>query len=277
MDEPLRVVDEDLPKAPPIVYDVALFESLNEAYADRPLVPAPTRYDPASLRERAHRRLLNVHRAIDLSGKRVLEFGCGGGHETWTISHTFGGEAWGIDIAARNTWPHFSDERTHYVQADIARDQPFAPDFFDRIVSFTVFEHVEHPFASLAELFRVLKPGGRAYISANLHRGAQASHRYREVNFPYPHLLFTDEVFREFYRRRGSRERTAAWVNHLTWSQYRDYFEWIGYRLVRVSFTERALDEAFYQRFEDVLGRYPRIDLTRDFFTAVLEKPRRRR
>jgi hypothetical protein len=38
-------------------------------------------------------------------------------------------------------------------------------------------------------------------------------------------------------------------------------------------FTERELDIAFYRRFEDVLGRYPRFDLTKDFFTVVLEKP----
>ncbi len=34
-------------------------------------------------------------------------------------------------------------------------------------------------------------------------------------------------------------------------------------------------DEEFYRRFEDVLGRIPRWDLERDFFTAVLEKPGR--
>ena len=36
--------------------------------------------------------------------------------------------------------------------------------------------------------------GGLAWIKAN--RGPKASHRYRWVNFPWPHLLFTDEVFR---------------------------------------------------------------------------------
>ena len=38
-------------------------------------------------------------------------------------------------------------------------------------------------------------------------------------------------------------------------------------------FTEADLDEAFYQRFEGILGRYPRWDLTKDFFQVVLEKP----
>jgi SAM-dependent methyltransferase len=256
-------------------YDVELFVALNDEYADRPLRPAPPRYDEASMRDRARRRLLAVHRSIDLADKRVLEFGCGGGFEIWTISHSFGSEGWGIDITARKAWQTLADERTHLIEADIVVDRPYAADFFDRVVSFTVFEHVEHPYASLAELYRVLKPGGLAYIKANLHRGPMASHRYREVTFPFPHLLFTDDVFRAFYRRRGMPELNAAWVNRLTWSQYEDYFARIGFRIRSLHFSETPLDEVFYRRFEGILGRYPRTDLTRDFFEVVLEKPRR--
>jgi hypothetical protein len=43
-------------------------------------------------------------------------------------------------------------------------------------------------------------------------------------------------------------------------------------------FRETPLDDDFYARFEDILGRYPRWDLTKDFFEVVLEKvapPRR--
>jgi hypothetical protein len=102
-----------------------------------------------------------------------------------------------------------------------------------------------------------------------------ASHRYREINFPFPHLLFTDDVFREFYRRQGMPEMEAAWVNRLTWAEYEDHFARIGFRVRGTTFRETPLDEAFYARFESVLGRYPRTDLQRDFFRVVLEKPRR--
>jgi SAM-dependent methyltransferase len=267
---------EEGPGEAPIVYDVALFESLNDEYADHPLNPAPQQTDDASMLDRAHRRLLTVHRGIDLSGGRVLEFGCGAGFEIWTVSHTFGSEGWGIDVVERRAWATLADERTRFVRADIAVERPFEADFFDRVISFTVFEHVEHPYASLAELYRVMKPGGLAWIKANLHRGPMASHRYREVTFPFPHLLFTDDVFREFYRRRGLPPSTASWVNRLTWSEYAEHFARIGFRTRSVRFHETPLDEAFYGRFEGVLGRYPRTDLTRDFFTVVLEKPRRR-
>jgi ubiquinone/menaquinone biosynthesis C-methylase UbiE len=268
----IRAVDP----APPRTYqryDVELFEALNLEYADHPLSKTPPRYDEASMLDRARRRLLAVHRAIDLRGKRVLEFGCGAGFEIWTVSHTFDSEGWGVDIVERRAWAALADDRTHFVEGDIGQTHPFEPDFFDRVISFTVFEHVTHPYAALAELYRVMKPGGRAWIKANLYRGPMASHRYREVTFPFPHLLFTDDVFREFYRRRGTAELNPAWVNRLSWSDYEAYFARIGFRIRSLRFTETPLDEDLYRRFEDVLGRFPRTDLTRDFFEVILDKP----
>ena len=254
-------------------YDIDLFEALNAEYASKPVVEQAVGFDEASLTERAEGRLERVHRSIDLAGRRVLEFGCGTGFEVWLLSHHLGADAYGVDISERRAWADLADDRTHFVQADIAEDRPFAADFFERIISFSVFEHVTHPHASMAELYRILGRGGLAWISANLYRGPLASHRYREVFFPYPHLLFEDEVFREFYRRRGLPERAASWVNRLSWADYEGMFERVGFRIRSVRFSERPLDEAFYRRYEPVLGRYPRWDLTRDFFHVVVEKP----
>lgn len=278
VDTPMQVVATRYPAEPPgPVRDIELFEALNREYADRPLVPDPLKptYDDEAMTERAGGRLASVHATVDLRGKRVLEFGCGGGFEVWLMAHHFGADAWGVDVVERVAWKTLAGERTHLVLADLAVDQPFPENHFDRVVSFYVFEHVAHPHAALAEIFRVLKPGGLAWIAANLHRGPMASHRYREINFPFPHLLFTDDVFREFYRRRDMPETEAAWVNRLTWAEYEDHFARIGFRVRGTTFRETPLDEAFYARFESVLGRYPRTDLQRDFFRVVLEKPRR--
>ena len=119
----------------------------------------------------------------------------------------------------------------------------------------------------------MLHSGGLAWISANLHRGPRASHHYRHVTFPYPHLLFEDDVFREFFRRRGLTEQGASWVNRLTWAEYENHFRRLGFQIRALRFTETDLDEDFYRRFEGILGRYPRWDLTKDFFQVVLEKP----
>lgn len=268
---PVRSVGARPPEV--LAFDIDLFEALNAEYAAKPLVAEPTGKDDASRAERARRRLETVHESIDLRGQRVLEFGCGAGFEIWYLDHWFGADATGVDVVERRAWSSLTGERTHFVLADLATDRPFPADHFDRIVSFSVFEHVSHPYAALAALYDVLRPGGLAWISANLHRGPRASHHYRHVNFPYPHLLFEDDVFREFFRRRGLTEQGASWVNRLTWAEYENHFERLGFRVKALKFTETDLDEPFYRRFESILGRYPTWDLTKDFFQVVLEKP----
>jgi ubiquinone/menaquinone biosynthesis C-methylase UbiE len=255
-------------------FDIDLFEQLNKEYEAKPLVPKPLQYDADSIFQRSRKRLLELHNLMDLSGKRVLEIGCGAGYEVWLLANHFDSEAWGIDVSERRAWASLSTDRTRYVEGDIALAPELASEYFDRIISTTVWEHIANPFSALQETYRVLKPGGLAWIRGNLYRSALASHMYREITFPFPHLLFSDEVFREFYRRRGEPERPSAWVNRLTWSQYERYFELIGFDVRMANFEERPLDEEFYRRFESALGRYPRFDLTKDFFTVILQRPR---
>jgi SAM-dependent methyltransferase len=269
--EAVRSVYETGAKTPRM--DLALLESLNEEYAKKPVNPHPPKLDQPGREDRAHRRLLDVHHSIDLADKRVLEVGCGAGFEVWLLSHHFGSDAWGVDVTERRGWATLADDRTHFVLADIGADSPFEARSFDRVISFSVLEHVVHPYSVLQEIYRILKPGGLAWISANLHRGPLASHLYRELFMPFPHLLFTDDVIAEFRSKHSSRSAGASWVNRLTWAQYEDYFHAIGFVINSLKFSETPLDEAYFERFSNVLGRYPRWDLTKDFFHVVLEKP----
>jgi SAM-dependent methyltransferase len=254
-------------------FDIELFEKLNAEYESKPIWPIPPKYDTATIAARTRKSLLEVHGAIGLADKRVLEIGCGTGYNVWFLGHHFGAEATGIDVAERNTWKALSDEKTKFVWADITDANPLPEKHFDRIISFAVWEHITHPYRALQEVYRMLKPGGLVWMNANLYRGPVASHLYREIKFPWPHLLFSDEVIKEFYRRKGMKERGAAWVNKLTWAQYEQYFKQIGFELKMVKFTGRPFDHDLYKRFEDYLNRYPLFDLQKDFFTAVLERP----
>ena len=87
-------------------------------------------------------------------------------------------------------------------------------------------------------------------------------------------MLFGDDVWREFYRKVHDRDETFSWVNKLTYAQYLMYFDTLGFRQRKVWLTESTFDAPFYERFEDVLSRYPRFDLSHDFVHAVLERPR---
>jgi SAM-dependent methyltransferase len=87
----------------------------------------------------------------------VLDVGCG--HADWLLRELApAGLTIGVDpdVAALR--------RNHALplrMAAVAEHLPFGDGVFDVIVSAWLFEHVEYPAEALAELFRVLRPGGR--------------------------------------------------------------------------------------------------------------------
>jgi SAM-dependent methyltransferase len=254
-------------------YDVGLLEELNAEYRDRPLVPAPPVYTAEALAESARRRVRWVHDMVDLRGARTLEVGCGNGFEVWSFAHNLGCDAHGVDVAEYAAWEDLAGPRVRFECADLTAASPYEPASFDRVVSFTVWEHVTHPYALLSEVRDLLRPGGLAWIRANLHAGPQASHRYRDIHFPWPHLLFSDETVREWDVAHGRPPIGLAWVNRLSWLHYEYYADRLGFEVASRHFTETPVDESLYARFEGVLGRYPRADLRRDYVLLVLRKP----
>jgi SAM-dependent methyltransferase len=248
-------------------YDLDLFLKLNEEWKDQPLVAKARRAtDPGELLAQSRKRAGQVVKHVPLEGKRVLEVGCGRGYFVRLLADEYGCDATGLDVNSYPDWG--SDPR--FVQADIADPPDLGT--FDVIVSHAVWEHVEHPYTALVNQRKMLAPGGVAYLYANLSRGAKASHRYREVFFPWPHLLFADGVFEDFYEQLGQRSVRAAWVNHLTFAQYVDHFERIGYGVQRAWASNPWWDEEFYRQHWDILGRYPMWDLQHDFIHAVLAR-----
>lgn len=259
--------------ATPPTFDIELFEQLNAEYADKPIIAKPTSLVASDRIEAASRRIAWADRRMDLANKTTLEIGCSNGYETWLLAHNMGCDAYGVDVNARGAWDDLQGDKVHFECTDLTVDNPFENDKFDAILSYAVWEHVTHPRALLQETFNVLKPGGRAWIRANLYCGPQASHRYRDINFPWPHLLFSEDVIREWDVKHGRAPRGPSWVNRLTWDNYKAYVDEIGFELKHLDFQTPTWDEEFYQRFENMLGRWPKRDLNRDFVLMIIEKP----
>ncbi len=99
---------------------------------------------------------------------KLLDFGCGDGE----LVHEFrklGFQAYGIDIEdfytdvqlrCREEGLVTADEELFYTLDMNDYRLPFADSTFDCIISFYVFEHVQNWQQALAEIQRVLKPGG---------------------------------------------------------------------------------------------------------------------
>jgi SAM-dependent methyltransferase len=241
---------------------------LNEAYRAKPLVPAPRSSEPETLAARGASRAQRLARRFELQGKPVLEIGCGRGEVARALAAEHGCRVVAVDIKRRAEWADASG--VEFLVADLSEAVPAELGRFDVIFSNSVWEHVRHPYAMLRAAKALLAPRGVFHLSANLYRGPKASHRYREVFFPWPHLLFEDDVFEDFYRQIGMRPARPAWVNHLTAADYRRYFDLLGFSVQKLGYSVTPLDREFYARFEDRLSRYPIFDLERDFIHVVL-------
>lgn len=98
------------------------------------------------------------------SGARVLDWGAGQGQMSFLLQRR-GLEvtAYDLERAQRKTAePLFPEISIEYGTAPIALPYPDAA--FDAALSCGVLEHVPYPAASLAEIARVLRPGGYLFI-----------------------------------------------------------------------------------------------------------------
>src|SRR5215218_6548889 len=130
----------------------------------------PERFDPVQMGGdlvEAEHRARYAWAAPAAAGKRVLDAGCGLGYGSAVLSDAGAASVVGVDVAegvvevARERVP---DGVELHVGDVAALD--FADGEFDVVVCFEVIEHVEAPDAVLAELHRVLAPGGVLLVSS---------------------------------------------------------------------------------------------------------------
>lgn len=258
----------------PFMYDINLFRALNRLYANKPIAPAPRRIAPDSLFAQADIRVDALLKMLpSFKALKCLEVGCGRGETAVRLAERGGCSVTGVDITRYAEWEERWSPRTRFLPLDITYEAPFPSNTFDFIFSFVVLEHVASPLDMLTSIHRLLKPGGLLYFTANLYRGPMASHRYREVFFPWPHLIFDDAVFTRFYREEGYTSNGApAWVNKLTHLHYLEHIRKLNFEILHCTYTRRPLDRDFYMCFNEKLGKYPKEDLELDFIKLHVRK-----
>lgn len=145
----------------------------------------------------------------------VLDIGCGSG---W-LSRRIGkmvpeGRVVGMDIsdemiriARRNSLDH---DNLLFVTGEVA-EIPWEPNFYTHAISVESAYYWPNPAAGVKEIFRVLRPGGSAWILINYYRDNPHCHQWGALLAVPTHLLSAEE-WAELFRVAGFAQVTLERV-----------------------------------------------------------------
>ncbi len=153
------------------------------------------------------------HFREEIAGKNVLDIGCGGGLETIAISRLGAKKVCGIDIRVDTVQADelraslAPEDYVEFFKLDAARTS-FPNKMFDVIVSLSSFEHFNDPFEVLKECRRILRDGGRIFLTSSVWSHPWGAHMNFFIKVPWVQFLFSEKTImnvRSLYRSDGAR------------------------------------------------------------------------
>ena len=136
----------------------------------------------------------------------VLDVGCGVGWLSRRVAKLVSqGRVVGMDVSdemirrARRASLDF--ENLMFVTGEV-QEIPWEPNFFSHAISVESSYYWPDPAAGIRDIFRVLKPGGLAWILINYYRDNPHCHQWGDLLAVKTHLLSADE-WSEFFRAAG--------------------------------------------------------------------------
>ncbi|MEM8906894.1 MAG: class I SAM-dependent methyltransferase [Bacteroidota bacterium] len=138
-----------------------------------------------------------IREKFDLSGKRILDFGCGmGGMSLWYATN-WDCQVYALDIdhhhiqIAEHLKAKHRAENVLFSQRNILEDHLGPDEKFDYAFLNDVAEHIDYPI--LTEVFKQLKnglaPGGKIFVTYPPWRSPYASHVTHVVKIPWCQFL----------------------------------------------------------------------------------------
>jgi len=212
----------------------------------------------------------------DVRGRDVLELGCGYGGMLSVLAES-GARAFGIDVDERRVLR----ARERGLEATVADAEalPYPDESFDLVVSHAVLEHIPRIGVALAEVRRVLRPGGvfwsvwgPSWLSYN------GPHLIKCLGVPWVQLVFSDRtILAALERQKREGVFPASYIDYKI-----EDFQTMGRtsrRTLRRAAREAGLEvveesSRSSRRWKNVLGRLPVFgELLPGELTAVLRRP----
>ncbi len=159
------------------------------------------RWAMAGRGEQMHQDHLRItEKAIPLMGieltDRILDIGCGSGWISGMLAQIVArGQVVGIDVSdemVRRARGHCRDLTHVMFIVSGVEEIPWDDDFFHKAFSVESAYYWPDPAKAFREIFRVLRPGGSAWILINLYKENIPTHQWRPL-LPPTHLLSGDE------------------------------------------------------------------------------------
>jgi SAM-dependent methyltransferase len=177
-------------------------------------------------------------------GARVLDVGCGRGVLLSTLADR-GFEAHGVEVspeAARG-----ADPRARIRIASELAEVGYPDAWFDGVIVWHVLEHLRDPAATLSEIARVLRPGGRLVVAVPNFSSLQArwaGPAWFHLDLPRHLYHFPLSALRRLLERRGFEIRSE---HHFSLRQ--SPFGWIqSWQNRRAGLPRNGLYTLLYQR-----------------------------
>jgi ubiquinone/menaquinone biosynthesis C-methylase UbiE len=170
--------------------------------------------------------LFDLLRADQLASKNLLEIGCGIGIDTLTLAALGFKEVVGVDLSetaigiASNNAKAKNIGNVRFERAN-GENLNFPANNFDFVYSFGVIHHTPSINRAVAEIHRVLKPGGLAMIMI-YHRHSFVNFVHIAFRLPYesPHSLKDQCPIVNRYSRREARELFAMFADTTMHTDY---------------------------------------------------------
>ncbi|MEY9844567.1 class I SAM-dependent methyltransferase [Streptacidiphilus sp. MAP5-3] len=191
--------------------------------------------------------------AGDVGGRRILDAGCGSGplfaalRDRGAVVSGFDASSGMVELARRRL-----GDGADLLVADLGSPLPYPDDTFDDVVASLVLHYLKDWGPALAELRRVLKPGGRLIVSVEhpfaihlMHREAGRAAEYTYFDTTY----WTDE-----WTMDGRTAPMSRW--HRPLHAMADAFTSAGFRITAIS--EPEPDAAARELFPEVIAAKPR-------------------
>lgn len=165
---------------------------------------------------------LDLRRAgVSLADARILDVGTGSGYLAFALAGAGVGSVVGVDldpegyvlpaqrVVMRRLLCAGREAAVRLEEGDV-HALPFADASFDAVISVSALEHFADLRQALAEVYRVMRPGGVSRHGVDPWFGKAGGHAVCTLDFPWGHVRSTEDEFAHYVRTFRPHESALA-------------------------------------------------------------------